>query len=215
MMEARYAWAAERARGKRVLELGCGSGQGLGLLQESAAAVVGGDPMHKLLTGAKNHYGDRVVLVALDAHRLPFRADSFDVIVMFEMIYYLQDPAAVLHECRRVLSADAVILIATANPERPDFNPSPYSHRYFSAAELVKLFAEAGFAGELLAGFPAADPGFKSKVLALARRVAVRLHLIPKTMAGKAWLKRLVYGELQTVTEVSGDGTPPRLEPWK
>jgi hypothetical protein len=43
-----------------------------------------------------------------------------------------------------------------------------------------------------------------SRILGLARRVAVRLHLIPKTMAWKIRLKRLLFGKL--------DPIPPELQ---
>src|SRR6266550_3907918 len=71
MMYTRYRWAADLARGRRVLELACGSGQGLGLLGQ-AARLVGGDVSRPLLRAARTHYGRRVSLARLSAERLPF-----------------------------------------------------------------------------------------------------------------------------------------------
>ena len=41
------------------------------------------------------------------------------------------------------------------NPEWREFNPSPFSTRYYRAPELRRLFEGAGFRVELWAGFPA------------------------------------------------------------
>src|SRR5206468_7217596 len=64
-MEARYAFAAARAAGKDVLEVACGSGQGLGLLASTARRVVGGDYTFALVRDAARHYAGRVDLVCL------------------------------------------------------------------------------------------------------------------------------------------------------
>src|SRR5262245_32641103 len=57
MMYTRYHAAAQAAESKRVLELGCGAGQGFGLLSRSARFLVGGDYSLPLLRDARRHYG--------------------------------------------------------------------------------------------------------------------------------------------------------------
>ena len=42
MVYTRYRFAADLCRGRRVLEVGCGPGVGLGYLGQHAAAIVGG-----------------------------------------------------------------------------------------------------------------------------------------------------------------------------
>lgn len=203
MMYNRYKFAAEYAKGKRVLEVACGAGQGLGLLAGVAKEIVGGDCTQALVEEANAHYQGRVRVRDLDAHALPYGPDSFDVILLFEAIYYLSDPRQFLKECRRVLSPDGLVLIATANRERPDFNPSPFSVRYYSAGELIDLLESEGFGAELFGAFRVSRHGAKGKLIFLIRKLAVALHLIPKTMKGKALLKRLFYGKLQQVQEVT------------
>ena len=65
MLYTRYDYAAELGRRRRVLELGCGSGQGFGLVGWGAARLVGGDLSAPLLHRAPAHYGRRVSLVRL------------------------------------------------------------------------------------------------------------------------------------------------------
>lgn len=209
MLATRYAFAAEQARGRRVLEAGCGPGQGLGLLSDAARFLVGGDSTQKLLAFAVERYGARVPLVRLDAQSLPFAAGSFDLIVFYEAIYYLQEPAAFVAECRRVLSPGGQVLLCTANKLVPDFNPSPYSVRYYSSEELRELFEAHGFAVTVLGAFRAAPSSLRSRVISMVKRAAVALHLVPRTMKGKALLKRLFFGPLQPApTElVPGLGT--------
>ncbi|MEK7765675.1 MAG: hypothetical protein AAB368_05500 [bacterium] len=73
----------------------------------------------------------------------------------------------------------------------------------------------AGFAVEMRAGFPADERrGWLGRLVALARRVAVALGLVPKTMKGKALLKRLFYGKLRVLGPELDATVPVRpLEP--
>jgi SAM-dependent methyltransferase len=191
----RYRLAVEHSRGKRVLEVACGSGVGLGYLAQSAVRVVGGDYTESLLHMSRDHYRERVPLVRLDAQVLPFRNGSFDTVVLFEAIYYLPDGERFFAESRRVLVDGGTLLIGMVNKEWPEFSPSSFSTRYFSATELHAMLTRQGFAPiEFFGGFPASIGSPRQMVIALIRRVAATLHLIPKTLGARARLKRLFYG---------------------
>jgi len=196
MLHSRYAYAAEFCQGKDVLEVACGAGQGLGYLARRTRHIVGGDYTHALLDLAHQHYRGRVPLVCLDAHSLPFRDQSFEVVLLFEAIYYLADPENFLQECRRVMRPTGVLLVCSANKEWYGFNPSPFSKRYFSAGELKWLLDSSGFNPQIYGAFPAAESTGSRRVIASVRKLAVRWNLIPKTMKGKEALKRLFYGQL-------------------
>jgi ubiquinone/menaquinone biosynthesis C-methylase UbiE len=196
MLHARYALAERFCEGRDVLEVGCGAGMGLGYLAQRARSVVGADCSEPLLAEAKKHYRERIPLVRLDAHLLPFRASAFDAIIFFEAIYYLTDAEKFLDECCRVLRPNGFILICSANREWSAFNPSPHSHQYFSAAELRKLLKNHHMRAEIFVGFPVAPTNYLSGLTAGFRKVAVRFRLIPKTMRGKELLKRIFYGRL-------------------
>ncbi|OFW11080.1 MAG: hypothetical protein A3H27_05060 [Acidobacteria bacterium RIFCSPLOWO2_02_FULL_59_13] len=206
MLYTRYETAAAFSGGKAVLEVACGAGQGLGYLAKQAVRVVGGDYTERLLRLADRHYEGRIPLVRLDAHRLPFRNQSFDVIVLYEAIYYLVEPLDFLEECRRVLRGRGVLLISTVNREWGEFNPSPLSVRYPTARELRQLLTPRGFVTELFAAFPVSRDSAWAQIVGLLKRAAVSWGLIPKTMKGKELLKRLFLGRLAPTPPEVFDG---------
>jgi SAM-dependent methyltransferase len=208
-MAHRYHWAALYCAQKDVVEVACGSGPGLGILQRVAHSLEAGDFSTDILAIARRHYGGRFPLTQFDAQSLPFAAASKDVIILFEAIYYVPDAARFVQECRRVLRSGGKVLIATANKDLPDFNPSPFSHRYYGAADLARLFEADGFDCELFGYLPVGTLSWRQKLLRPIKKVVVALNLMPKTMAGKKLLKRLVFGRL---TPMPAE-LPPQVTP--
>ncbi len=196
MLYTRYRTAAAFCEGKDVLEVACGAGQGLGYLATKAHRVVGGDYTERLLSLARSHYGGQIPLVRLDAHRLPFRDRSFDVVILYEAIYYLGEPGQFLAECRRVLRDGGVVLICSVNREWADFNPSPFSTKYLSTRELHELLERQEFAVELYGAFPVSTNSVRDHVVSLLKRVAIALHFIPRTMKGREVLKKYFSADL-------------------
>jgi SAM-dependent methyltransferase len=202
----RYAAAAPHCEGKDVLEVACGAGVGLGYLACRAARVVGGDYTDNLLRIARRHYGVRIPLVRLDAQVLPFRSEVFDTVVFYEALYYLADADRFVAEARRILRPSGVLLVCTVNPEWPDFNPSPFSRRYFSACDLRRLLIHHGFAVELHAAFSTWRGSARDRVVSLIKRTAVATRAIPRTMKGKQFLKRIFFGSLAPIPAEIRDG---------
>jgi SAM-dependent methyltransferase len=128
---------------------------------------------------------------------MPFPGKSFDVLILFEAIYYLRSVNEFLRECRRILRPGGKVLIATANKDLYDFNPSPYSITYYGVVDLTALFANEGFGTEFFGDTNVYNVSYRQRLLRPIKKVAVALNLIPKTMKGKRWLKRLIFGELQ------------------
>jgi len=85
----RYCWASMFCRDKDVLEVACASGHGLGMLARTARSLKAGDFTEKMLRMARLHYGDRIELSQFDARAIPYSDRSFDVIILFEAIYYV------------------------------------------------------------------------------------------------------------------------------
>ncbi len=198
-MCTRYYFARQYCAGRDVLELGCGSGQGLGYLQKTAGRVIGGDYSAPLLRLSQKHYNSRVPVVQLDAQVLPFKDESFDVAILFETIYYLKDAKSSVGECMRILRPGGTLLICNPNKDLPDFNPSPHSYRYFSAPEFVQLLGPFGFEVECFADCKVEYSHPKQRLFSFIKRSFVRLHLMPKTMAEKKVFKRIVFGKLVTL----------------
>ena len=203
----RYHTAYDYAAGRHVLEVACGAGLGLGYLARTASGVVGGDYTENLLRIAQSHYQGRVPLARLDAHHLPFRDRAFDLIILFEAIYYLSQAEHFIAESRRLLSDGGTLLIGTVNKDWSEFTPSALSTRYFSVPELRNLLSEQGFSNlEFFGAFPTTATSPKQKIISLVRRVAVALDLVPKTLGGREHLKRLFYGTLTPLKPEVEDG---------
>ncbi len=195
MAYCRYKVAGDISEGKEVLEIGCGTGMGLAYLKQRAARVVGGDITTALVDEARRRVPD-VEVVQLDAQRLPFDDASFDVVLMLEMIYYVPDLDRAFSECRRVLRSTGRLLVCLPNRDRPDFNSSPFSMHYPNVPELANLFERHSFKPQVSGGFPVEPVSVRDRLVQPLRHVAIRLHLIPRSMHAKAVLKRLLYGRL-------------------
>lgn len=198
MLSARYAWAAGYAEGKDVAEIACGAGLGLGWIAGLARSVEAGDLDDANCQLAMDTYAGRekIRIRHMDALDLPFPDASTDLLLLFEAIYYLPDAGRFFEEARRVLRPGGLLLISTVNPDWSGFNPSPFHTRYWRASELNDALARAGFAASLSAGFEE-HCGMRDRLVGKVRRMAVSAGMIPRTMAGKAWLKRIFYGSLE------------------
>jgi ubiquinone/menaquinone biosynthesis C-methylase UbiE len=211
----RYKFARRFCENKNVLEIACGAGQGLGYMAEVANRVVGGDIEEKNLRFARETFkgNKKIEVQILDAHNLPFPDKIFDTVILYEAIYYLSDPQKFLKESKRVLTKDGTLLLCTVNKEWEDFNPSPYSTTYFSAAELQNILSTEFTGIEFYGGFPVDNETSKDKLVSIVKRTAVAFHLIPKTMKGKQVLKRIFFGKLVPLPHEVKEGMTEYIEP--
>jgi SAM-dependent methyltransferase len=201
ILYTRYDLAARYSQGKKVLEVACGAGVGLGLLAGAASEVTGGDVEDANWRLAAETYRNRpsIRVQQLDAQALPFADGTFDVVILFEAIYYLAQPHVFLDEARRVLRRGGVLLISSVNSLWPGFHPSVYSRKYYSVPELRELLLQHGWSAKIFVAFCDQPDGVGQSGVRLIRRAANAMHLIPRTMKGKALLKRLFYGRLTTI----------------
>jgi SAM-dependent methyltransferase len=132
----------------------------------------------------------------MDAMALPFADRSLDVILIFEALYYVPDANRFADECRRVLRPGGVVLVSNANKDLFDFNPSPHSQVYHGVVELGDMFGSRGFETRFWGDVPIAAVSLRQKILRPVKRAVVALDLMPKSMAGKKLLKRLVFGSM-------------------
>lgn len=100
--------------GYQVLDLGCGTGYFSLLLRQRGARVVCADLSSCMLDTARERCGDDMMRYVLaDAERLPFAAQSFDVVFSSLALQWCDDLSQPLREVRRVLKADGIGLFST------------------------------------------------------------------------------------------------------
>jgi ubiquinone/menaquinone biosynthesis C-methylase UbiE len=192
----RYYWAGTFAQGRDVLEVACGTGPGLGYLSTISNSITAGDYSQAIVDAAKSHYGDRITISQFDAQDLPYQDNSLDVIIIFEALYYIPSAEKFASECKRVLRSGGYVLVSNANKDLFDFNPSPHSFIYHGVKELGQLFNNLEFDTQFWGSTPVAQISWKQKILRPIKKIIVNSGLMPKSMAGKAFFKRLIFGSL-------------------
>ena len=203
---AAYEFARERAGGQRVLDLGCGSGSGAALLAGSAARVVGVDRVapdpHNRRTGAAFCLGDLAAL--------PLRARSFDLVVSFQVIEHLRDPAPYLRAIGDLLAPRGTALLSTPNRHLSD-GVNPYHVREYLGDELGDLLARH-FAQVEMFGVGTSAP-VHDHLAARSRRIRAVMRLDPLRLRDRlprAWVEKLFAWGAQLVRRAGAraEGTP-------
>ena len=205
MLRTRYELARVLCEGKEGLEIACGTGTGLGYIARTARSLAANDIDLDNIARAKAHYKGRFEIQQMDAQALDYPDASFDAAFLLETIYYLPDAQQAAREAYRVLRPGGTFLIVSANREWTMFNPSPFTHQYYSATEISALLNNAGFdTVETKVGFPdCSDVGIVRKL----RKFALKYNLIPKTMWAKEKIKLLLYGNLEPIPAEASETT--------
>ncbi|MBA3384277.1 MAG: methyltransferase domain-containing protein [Actinobacteria bacterium] len=141
-------------RGRRVLDVGCGTGRLTVALAERAHAKVWGvDASPAMLAVAKKKV-QGVAFKQADAGSLPFKDGWFERAVLWLVLHLVDRPAA-LAEARRVLGADGLVAVVSFDESHfdaywlNDYLPSLERvdrKRFPTGAQLVAELREAGFA---------------------------------------------------------------------
>ena len=99
--------------GKKILDIGCGSGNYLAEVEKIGWDVYGIDPSDVAVNVAKGR-GLKNIYKG-DAIKLPFEDNFFDVISIFHVFEHVPNPQEVLNETKRVLKPGGILIIGVPN----------------------------------------------------------------------------------------------------
>jgi SAM-dependent methyltransferase len=174
---ARYRFAKDFVRGKRVLDIACGEGYGAAALAKAgASSTVGIDVSPEVCDHARRKYG--LDARPGDAQAIPSSDRSIDVVVSFETIEHVDDPAAFLRECARVLVPEGTLIVST--PNRPVYTgegtQNPFHRIEFDEKEFVSLLRSKFRAVRLYTQFPQSAAWWSPRALAAERSPWLRIR---------------------------------------
>lgn len=145
---SRYLFAARLSRGKRVIDLGCGSGYGAAEIAKTAESVSAVDISAEAIAEAALLYpAENLHFESASLEQLPFADGSFHLGVCFEVIEHIENFRAVLAEARRVITENGQLIISTPNKlyyaeTRKVEGPNPFHVHEFEFQEFRALLSE-------------------------------------------------------------------------
>jgi len=133
--------------GERLLDVGCGSGEHLGLFRRKGCDVTGIDPSSLLLDQASQQLHSRAELRLGRAEDLPFSDNEFDIVTLIASLEFTSDPGLAVAEAIRVCRGRVFIgvmnrwsLIGSQGRLPGLFNPQCHTiNRFFHLASLTAM----------------------------------------------------------------------------
>jgi ubiquinone/menaquinone biosynthesis C-methylase UbiE/DNA-binding transcriptional ArsR family regulator len=165
-----------------LLDVGTGTGRMLQLFADRADRAIGLDSSHSMLSVARANLERSGALNwelrQGDVHSPPLDAASFDLVVIHQVLHYLDDPARALTEAARLVAPGGRLLVVDFAPHRHDFLRAAAHRRLgFGHEQLRDWFDQVGFDCPIISdvGPPDGDGGLTVTIwLAVDRRAAAR-----------------------------------------
>ena len=141
--EIRYVFAKKFVKGKKVVDIACGSGYGSNMLVRSGAKILYGiDNDKAAISYAKQKYKDGNIKFTLgNAEKIPLRSNLADIIVSFETIEHLKYPKKFLKEIKRTLKPKGILILSTPNRDI-SYEDNPYHLKEYTLPELDMLLSD-------------------------------------------------------------------------
>ena len=109
--------------GKKVLDLGCGTGNVASQLRNTINAdVIGVDASFPMLKVARDKSLE-VICADIDNRQLPFHDGSFDTIIGAYVIHQIKNLTLMLSECYRVLRDGVLVLLTSSHKQIENQHP--------------------------------------------------------------------------------------------
>lgn len=133
-----------------LLDLGTGTGRMLEVLAPRAVRAVGLDVSPAMLNVARvNLDAANLRQVALrqgDAYAIPPDLSGFDLVLLHQVLHYLDDPARAIREAARALNPGGRLLIVDFAPHQEENLRAEHAHRRlgFSESEVMQHLSDTG-----------------------------------------------------------------------
>ena len=172
IIKQRYLMAERLARNKCVLEVGAGHGIAMNFIANAASNYIAGEFSVENIELIKSRESGIDEVVQMDAHHIPFKGESFDLIIAMAMIYYLEIEEFI-REVKRLLKRDGILFFCTSNKDIAGFVPAPFTTGYYSVPELNFLLERHGFESKFYGAFLSpGKSGLYGKIRTLLRDMA-------------------------------------------
>ncbi|MBI1978615.1 MAG: class I SAM-dependent methyltransferase [Candidatus Aenigmarchaeota archaeon] len=110
----RYVFASKFVKNKRVLDVACGTGYGTEYLaKHKAKEVIGVDNSKDAIAYSKGKYSGKFLV--MDATKMQFKDNYFDVVVSFETIEHIKDWGKFIDEIKRITKQNGTVVMSTPN----------------------------------------------------------------------------------------------------
>ena len=154
---------------RSLLDLGTGTGRILEMFSPQIERGLGVDLNREMLAFARSrldHAGIRNCSVRQgDIFDLAMPRDSFDVVVIHQVLHFLDDGSRAIHEAARVLRPQGRLLVVDFAPHEQEFLREEYAHRRlgFSPDTVTQWMEQAGLQGVVHRSV-APEPGSGRKI---------------------------------------------------
>lgn len=117
---------------RRVVDLGTGTGRMLTLLGQKAGEAEGLDLSHQMLALARSNLSDAGLTSARvrqgDATATPFPSASADIVIVHQVLHYLEEPERVLSEAGRILEPGGQLIVVDFAQHDHEFMREEFGH---------------------------------------------------------------------------------------
>jgi SAM-dependent methyltransferase/DNA-binding MarR family transcriptional regulator len=142
-----------------LVDLGTGTGRMLEIFAPRCARAIGFDISPEMLTIARSKLDssalDHCQVRQGDCANVPLEDGVADIVILHQVLHFLDDPAQAIAEAARILAPGGSVLIADFGPHDMENLREQHAHRRlgFSSEEIQSMLAQSGlhyFAGETL-----------------------------------------------------------------
>ncbi|MEL7130437.1 MAG: metalloregulator ArsR/SmtB family transcription factor [Pseudomonadota bacterium] len=138
---------------ERIVDIGTGTGRMLALFADRAGRLDGIDFSHRMLTVARANLESAGISHAHVRHgsasALPYDDGSTDLVIIHQVLHYIDDPKPVIREAARILKPGGQLLVVDFAPHSLEFLRDEHGHRRLGIREnaIDEWFSSTGLRG--------------------------------------------------------------------